>query len=117
MSGAQGLGQDVSSMPTVGSQFRQPSMMSGGLGNQYSVTPSIGQALSMPTSVQRMPGGFGLSPQLLAQIAALQARSPQFTPQQPQQTGFFGNRVQQIQNPYGNLNIAGSFINGRPVGH
>jgi hypothetical protein len=99
MAGAQGLGQGVGQ--SVGSQFPQQSMMSGGLGNQYPVTPSIGQSLpDMPSSVQRMPGGFGLSPQLLQMIASLQARNPKFVPQAPPPSGPFGGQVQQIRNPY-----------------
>src|SRR6185295_4314664 len=58
---------------------------------------------NLPSSVQRMPGGFGLSPQMLQMIASLQSRSPKFTPGQvPNQ---FGVMPQQrpptiINNPY-----------------
>lgn len=116
MSGAQGLGQAVGSqgsgpMP-VGQQFSQPNQMSGGLGNQYQMTPPQGMPMQpqMPDSVQRMPGGFGLSPQLLQMIASLQARNPKFTPQMPVQPQFqsqspFANRTwlqggQSMPNPY-----------------
>lgn len=102
MSGAQGLGQSVGqgSMP-------QQSQMSGGLGNQYQMTPPQGMPLpntDMPQSVQRMPGGFGLSPQLLQMIAQLQARTPRFSPQQPPAQQQFGGRppigFNMARNPY-----------------
>lgn len=71
----------------IGSSLGQGSTMSGG--NPF----GAGQ---MSSAVQRMPGGFGLSPQLLSMIAGLQSRNPQFTTQtSPPQV-----RPPVIPNPY-----------------
>lgn len=105
MSGTQGLGQ------SVGSQA-QPSQMSGGLGNQYQMTPPQGMPLpntDMPSSVQRMPGGFGLSPQLLQMIASLQARTPRFAPQMPQQPNFGVPRFPTGYNPGSGFTPQGTY--------
>lgn len=45
--------------------------------------PPMGAQAQLPASVQRMPGGFGISPQLLAMIAKLQQRAPMAQPQAP----------------------------------
>lgn len=82
MAGAQGLGQGAA----------QPGQ---------AAMPMGVQGYSIPDSVQRMPGGFGLSPQLLQMIAGLQQRSPQFTPNlTPKAPMFGGPRPTTIQNPY-----------------
>lgn len=110
MANAQGLGQGVAaqsmgaSATPVGQQFAQPSQMSGGLGNQFQMTPPQNGTLQMPQSMQRTPGGFGLSPQMLQMIARLQQRTPQFTPGQvPPKFGAWGGGGQGFtpaQNPY-----------------
>ena len=95
-------------VPT-GQQFSQPSQMSGGLGNQYQLTPPQNGSFQMPSSVQRMPGGFGLSPQMLTMIAALQQRQPKFTPGQvPNQFGVVPG-FKPAQNPYQQVSPGGGF--------
>jgi hypothetical protein len=89
--------------PGMQSNPRMPMM-----GNVPNITPPQGMhSFQPPDSVQRMPGGFGLSPQLLQMIAGLQSRSPKFTATAPPpaQSGWGANPMfRPAQNPYGQNN-------------
>lgn len=91
MSGTQGLGQAVGQAQTGAYPMQGTGIAPGATAQPMGV--------QIPQGVQRMQGGFGLSPQLLAQIAALQARSVPtggaFNPQQ-----FMQRAAPVIQNPY-----------------
>lgn len=90
MSGTQGLGQAVGQAQTGAYPMQGTGIAPGATAQPMGV--------QMPQGVQRMQGGFGLSPQLLAQIAALQARTGSvgaFNPAQFQQ-----RQAPMIQNPY-----------------
>lgn len=96
MSGTQGLGQGVG-QATGGQAMAPPQAYP-----QFPMQGQGGQAqpmgVQMPASVQRMQGGFGISPQLLQMIAQLQSRQPQgggFNPAQ-----FMQKPAPMIQNPY-----------------
>lgn len=99
MSGQQGqaLGQSATN---AAQSYQFPMQGAGG------APQPMGVNVPMNPNVQRMPGGFGLSPQLLAQIAALQSRSPHFNPQPVPQARAFPVFQGQYQNPY-QRNIGG----------
>lgn len=83
-----GIGADPSAMASVGQ----------GMPNGYQGVPGQGvmggspMGSQLPSSVQRMPGGFGLSPQLLQMIGQLQNRTNQG--QQPFNVAQFQPRPQ-----------------------
>lgn len=99
MSGTQG--QALGGAATDAAQSYQfPMQGSGGMAQPMGV--------NLNPNVQRQPGGFGISPQLLQMIAALQSRSPQFRPQAPQPTFTPGQSNGQIVNPYQTIDGRGS---------
>lgn len=92
----------------AGSQGFQSNQTGGAPMNPGVQIPSMPSSPVLPASVQRVQGGFGISPQLLQMIAALQSRSqPQGMPGAGMQGGPFNPQqfMQKpkppvIQNPY-----------------
>ena len=115
MAGTNGIGFNGAPLNNMSAQPWNPNVMNGlnggqingmqggGLGNQLpqpNAMPNIGNQTQIPGSAQRMPGGFGLSPQLLQMIASLQSRSPHFSPA-PQRAQPFMPMMFNPNSPYG----------------